>query len=209
MLGKYFPEEKEEYAENKTVIGVALTRRGFGECGGGEHSLVCEAITSAIREFAERCPGSEIRILNVCGDVADGDRGICEHIRDRLIGSDCCPEIVDYDGRNIEMFVEKMSECTLMVASRMHAGIVALGLGVPVFQISYAEKIANFYKHCQLQDIYMRDASMIRKEELLEFILKGMAGDLSVISEERRGKLREIGAIVSSDLRGAASELNS
>lgn len=189
------------------LIAIAVTSRGFGFCG-DEHSGLCETIFKALDNTLEQNRDVTIKILSVCSDELDGDEPISNHIRDRLAHWGDRIETVVYDGKNIDVMLDTISECSLMISSRMHAGIMAILASVPTYQISYAEKITNFFLHSGVSTDYLYQNDLVTLKSLSEFIDYGLAGDLTEIANCQRLILEEKGRIVSADLSKSAEYPN-
>mgnify|MGYP002278756703 CR=1 FL=1 len=176
-----YPEKKEKLF----VIGLAITVRGFGSCL-EEHSRNCKVITRALASILKQFNQLKLRIFSVCSDPVDGDQHISHHIRNQLSEWGDRIETVVYDGDDIDGMLESMGKCSLMIASRMHAGVVAMLASIPVYQISYAEKIRNFFVHSGLSTIYLYDHSEVSERTLSEFLHAGLAGELKAFANKQK-----------------------
>lgn len=179
----------QEKREKQFVIGIAITERGFGSCM-AEHSRNCKAITRALASVLKQFAQLELRIFNICSDSVDGDQLISHHIRCQLAEWDDRIETFVYDGDDIDGILEPIARCSLMVASRMHAGVMAMLASIPVYQISYAEKIRNLFIHSGLSTRYLYDHSEVSEQSLLEFLHAGLAGELKMFANEQKMVLR-------------------
>lgn len=197
---KTFPESIQTCSKDTILIGLALTSRGFGECAGKVHSNICDSIIMAIESAIKQCDKINIRIFSICNDSIDGDLETCKHISRRLFDMGINSELVIYDGENIDEYLSSISKCVLMIASRMHAGIMAARASIPVYQISYAEKINAFYKHSELSTTYMYANDKVTKESIEEFISQSLSGRLTSFSDTQNHQLKAKGEIVYSDL---------
>ena len=163
--------------KDRKIIGVALTKRGFGQCE-EEHSEICNSIVDALDKIAVSSALVELRLFNVCGDQADGDYHICEHLLGRLSRWKERIEIVSYENVDIYGMVESLSECSAVVAARMHAGIMASLSAVPVLQISYSEKIRNYYLNSGLSEEYLFDNEEVSEPTVEHFLVDALSGEL-------------------------------
>lgn len=184
------------------LIGIALTPRGFGNCMEGKHSHNCNAIIEAVDEAMNQHAHARVRILSLCSDEVDGDVALCDHIHSRWLKWGSRVEMVVYNGKDIDAFLLAIHECSLMIASRMHAGIMAMSASVLLYQISYAEKITSFFEHCELSTAYVYNNDQVTKESLNEFLQQGMLNKLTISSDELTTRLKKLGDIVYCDLEG-------
>lgn len=197
---KVFPELVPQGQCDTKLIGLALTSRGFGDCTENGHSNVCESIILSIGRAINQYDKVSTRIFCICNDSRDGDLEICRHISNRLTDMGIKSEIVIYDGGNINDYLSSISECALMIALRMHAGIMATCASIPVYQISYAEKITSFYEHCMLSTEYMYSHNEVKYDDIYKFISNGLSGKLADFADKQSTQLSVKGEIVYSDL---------
>lgn len=195
-----FPELLSVRSNNSCLIGLSLTTRGFGVCAADEHSNICNSVISAIESVIQYNDKAELRIFSVCNDSTDGDLEICKHLAKRLIVSGFKAEIMIYDGNNVDEYLSLIYECSLMIASRMHAGILATGASIPVYQISYADKIKAFYEHCGLSTTYMHSVDNVNKHDIEEFLSQGLLFQLTDFADIQCRNIKQKGKIVYSDL---------
>lgn len=182
------------------LIGLALTARGYGRCTGGHHSGNCNSIVASIGEFLDQNESTRVRVLCVCSDEVDGDVRLSRHIADRFAKWRDRIDIVVYDRQGIEHFLALIRQCSLVIASRMHAGIMAMNASIPVYQISYAEKITSFFEHCGLSTTYLYTHDQVTTESLTTFLRKGLSNELESFSSAQSASLLKKGDIVYSDL---------
>lgn len=182
------------------LIGIALTSRGFGSCMDGKHSHNCNAVIEAVDDAMNQYAHTRVRILSLCSDEVDGDVALCDHIHSRWLKWGNRVEMVVYNGKDIDAFLSAIHECSLMIASRMHAGIMAMNASVPLYQISYAEKITSFFEHCELSTTYLFSHDQVTQESLNNFLQQGMLKNLDPFAVEQSTSLRKKGDIVYHDL---------
>lgn len=182
------------------LIGIAVTSRGFGSCQDGKHSHNCNAIIEATEDAMNQNAYARIRILCVCSDEVDGDLALCNHINSRLLKWGSRVEVVIYNGKDIDIFLPAIYECSLMIASRMHAGIMAMCASIPLYQISYAEKITSFFEHCELSSAFLYSHDQMTRESLKNFLHQGLLNNLDSFAVEQSTSLRKKGDIIYNDL---------
>ncbi|BFU91060.1 MAG: hypothetical protein NTAFB01_22470 [Nitrospira sp.] len=78
---------------------------------------------------------------------------------------------------------------------------------VPVYQISYAEKIQNFYRHSELSTQYLADHTTLNPQSISEFISMSITGQLQSFASAQRTILEEKGKLVSQELEELAKKL--
>jgi polysaccharide pyruvyl transferase WcaK-like protein len=100
-----------------------------------------------------------------------------------------------------------IAECSSLVSARMHSGIMGILASVPVYQISYAEKIMNFYRHSELSTQYLADHTTLHPQSISEFISMSITGQLQDFASAQRTILEEKGKLVSQELEELAKKL--
>lgn len=182
-----------EISHGASLIGVAVTERAFGTCTAA-HSRNCEALLQALQRTLATLRSVRIRILCVCTDDRDGDRNISSHLHETLSktwGNRI--EVCAYENDQVDDMVGWIAECSVLISARMHAGIMGTLASIPVYQISYAEKIRNFYRHTQLSTKYLHDHTHVTSHSISEFISLALAGQLKVFADAQKLFLRTKG----------------
>lgn len=196
-------------ATEPPLIGVAVTERAFGTCTAA-HSRNCEALLQALQRTLATFRSVRIRILCVCTDDRDGDRNISSHLHETLSktwGNRI--EVCAYENDQVDDMVGWIAECSVLISARMHAGIMGTLASIPVYQISYAEKIRNFYRHTQLSTKYLHDHTHVTSHSMSEFISLALAGQLKVFADAQKTILEDKGRLVSQQLADLAQTLTS
>ncbi|MCA9420197.1 MAG: polysaccharide pyruvyl transferase family protein [Nitrospira sp.] len=178
--------------DHSKFIALSITERGFGDCT-EKHSNNCEVITSVISRMLSSNTEIKLRIFDICADTKDGDLAIASHLFGRLPQWSGRIEICRYHGDNLDAILGQMASCSAMICSRMHAGVMATLNQVPVFQISYAEKIRNFFLHSGLDTKYLVDSNDLNEIELYDFLHYAIAGDLNLFAQSQKEVLLEKG----------------
>ena len=192
---------KPQINHGQIKMALAITSRGFGYCDETNHSSVCDSIFHAVDKAMRKHPRMELNILSVCSDELDGDTQLTKHIRQRF-NEDLLDRIkcTYYDSKQNDEMMKIISECNLMISSRMHAGILATMSGVPTYQISYAEKITNFFLHTGISLEYLKKPSEVESESLFSYIEKASNGMLNEFSIHQQQLLMQKGRLVQNDL---------
>jgi polysaccharide pyruvyl transferase WcaK-like protein len=194
-------------AEQIPILGVAVTERAFGTCT-TTHSRNCESLLQALQSALVTFPNVRIRILCVCTDKHDGDRDISQHLHETLSKTwRNRIELLSYENDQVEDMLRFIAECSLLISARMHAGIMGTLASIPVYQISYADKIRNFYLHSQLSTEYLHDHTHFTPQSISEFISKSLLGQLKDFACVQKTILEEKGRLVSQQLEGLAKRL--
>ncbi len=189
------------------LIGLATTERAFGKCL-TDHTDNCNKLTQALEQILESSNEVKIRILSVCADERDGDNTISTHIFDLLKkkwGDRI--EIVLYQDEEIDEVLRSISECKVLIAARMHAGIMGMLSSVPVCQISYAEKIRDFFIHTELSTQFLYDHDNFTQEAIYGFIDDGLSGNLVRFVTFQKNILARKKETVSYDLDNLARQI--
>lgn len=189
------------------LLGIAITERAFGSCE-TSHTFNCSIITEALHETLTKFTEVQIKILCVCNDGRDGDRIISRHFQETLARKwKNRVETIYYENDKIEEMEGIIAECASLISARMHAGIVGMLASVPVYQISYAEKIRNFYLHSELSTRYLHDHTHLDQQSIIEFISMSIMGELQDFASTQKSILEEKGQLVSSHLQQLAEKL--
>ncbi len=196
-------------AEQKpALIGLSTTESAFGKCKTG-HTDNCNTLVKAFEQILKNSNEVKIRILCVCSDKRGGDNSISNHIFEMLKTNwGARIEIVIYQEEKIAELLFSISECSLMIAARMHAGIMGMLTALPVYQISYAEKIRNFFTHTGLSTEYLYDHDKITQQSMYEFMVGALNGELGEFTEMQKKILLEKGERVSCDLDSLARQIS-
>ncbi len=190
------------------LLGIAITERAFGSCK-TEHVFNCNTMTEALHDTLAKFNEVQIKILCVCNDGRDGDRIISRHFHEALAKRwKSRVETIYYENDKIEEMQNLIAECASLVSARMHAGIVGMLASVPVYQISYAEKIRNFYLHSELSTRYLHDHTHFNQQSIVEFISMSIMGELQDFAGTQKSILEEKGQMVASHLQQLADKLN-
>ena len=190
------------------LLGIALTERAFGSCK-THHTFNCNTLTEALHDTLTKFTDVRIKILCVCNDGRDGDRFISRHFQEALAkGWENRVETIYYENDKIEEMEGIIAECASLISARMHAGVVGMLASVPVYQISYAEKIRNFYLHSELSTRHLHDHTQLNQQSIVEFISMSIMGELQDFARTQKAILEEKGRLVSSHLQQLAEKLH-
>lgn len=192
--------------QKPALIGLSTTERAFGKCQ-KSHTDNCNRLVKAFEQILNKSNEVKIRILSVCSDERDGDNTISTHIFEMLRKKwGARIEIVIYREGKIDEILHSISECSLLIAARMHAGIMGMLFTIPVYQIAYAVKIRNFFTHTELSTQYLYDHDNISQQSLYEFMVDALNGNLAEFSQIQKNILERKGEMVSCDLNNLARQ---
>lgn len=189
------------------MLGLAITERALDLCT-ATHSVNCTTMLQILEDTLTKFNEIQIRVLCVCNDERDGDRLISQHLHEILSKKwQNRVELIYYEKDNVEEMLTLIAECSALVSARMHAGIMGMLASVPVYQISYAEKIQNFYRHSELSTQYLADHTTLNPQSISEFISMSITGQLQSFASAQRTILEEKGKLVSQELEELAKKL--
>lgn len=126
-----------------------------------------ERISKAIASSFEKYNG--VKLFVTCNDSLYGDWDLAEDLQKRLFEKGVSSEIVSYSGE-IDDFSVNLSGVKKLIASRLHTGFFGLLNGAEVFQLKYAEKIEEFYRGLDLENISFNHAYDFPCESLELFL---------------------------------------
>ena len=190
--------------KHRKILGVSLTDRGFESCSMG-HSKLCDLYVELLRGVLNTEFNPEVRLYAVCSDKEYGDVELCEHVMERLHEFSDRVSIVKYNN-DIDKHLDSLLECSALIATRMHAGVMAILNNVPTYQISYAEKISEFYCHTSISNKYLRNMNEISTNDMYEFVLDAFDMKLTDFVTNQCNTLNTKGMNVVADLE-ALSEI--
>ncbi|MEJ6496945.1 polysaccharide pyruvyl transferase family protein [Pseudoalteromonas lipolytica] len=110
-----------------------------------------------------------IRIFITCDANTYGDKVLSQDLASKLLDKGINVEVIAYDG-NLHQFEKHLSGVNKLIASRLHAGFFGLLNGAEVFQLKYAEKIEEFYRGLNLNNISFYHAYNFTSESLSLFL---------------------------------------
>lgn len=116
-----------------------------------------------------------------------------------LLSSDLKVEIIGYN-RNTADFCKSISGMDLMLATRLHAGILSYALDVPSVMLSYHEKCEEFAKMAGIRDEFVLPVNALGVSDLVKTIekalgLKGKNYYKIPIENSQKDALRHFGYI--------------
>lgn len=98
-----------------------------------------------------------------------GDQRVSEYIFKEL--NEFIPTKEVIYNNNFDLFIKELSKSNLIIASRLHTGFFSLAQGINTIQLSYAEKIDNFYKNMDIPGLRIYDAYEFNEEMLFNDVL--------------------------------------
>jgi polysaccharide pyruvyl transferase WcaK-like protein len=151
-------------SQDHLTVGVCLHRRAT-ELEGGQlaefFSQIVETLGTA---------GVSVILLVACTDTEDGDLAIAQQLALDLAQVGPKPRIATYAPDGIESFLATMRSCDCIVTSRMHVAVAAIASAIPVLQINYAEKVAQFFVSHEIPVDNLGNADTIFTEKLSQLI---------------------------------------
>ncbi len=189
-----------QLSKNNTVLGISLTPRAFpgnqDEIDDKNFVKLGESITSALRNNDTL----SIIIMSFCSDKMDGDTEISERFLAKLKPWKERVELVLYSDRDFDSFMYKLYSCDALIASRMHAGILAIMGAIPILQLAYARKIYDFYTHQQLGTNWLMATENFERTRVDKFISTIGSVELSEYFVHQRTKLTEKANLLNHEL---------
>ncbi|MFK5950444.1 MAG: polysaccharide pyruvyl transferase family protein [Methylococcales bacterium] len=164
----HFFHKSKPTINTEKILGVSLTARGFERCS-LKHSKICEMYVELIKAVLDSEFKPIVRLYAVCSDEEYGDVELCEHVKGRLQPYLDRVIVVKYEN-DIDDHLNSLYECSAVIATRMHAGIMAILHNVPTYQITYAEKISEFYSHASISDKYLRNMDELSTNDMYQFL---------------------------------------
>lgn len=187
------------------ILGISLNKNVYDiQQQDGSGKTLEDNLVSAINSLTLEYPKLFVQLLVVCVDQSDGDILTAERLKKRLAEMQITTEIVAYNGIDPNDFVRKLNQCAAIITSRMHTGILAMMHQVPVFQITYARKIPDFYAHCGLGQEGLYYPSKIDQLDIVSFVKQSLNNVEALSTERRRLQLKKCGEITTNILNEVA-----
>ena len=180
-----YPAVKRADPEGVIIIGISVTPRAFPEWKDVDVKFgeFCESLI----KLGNNARTIVFRILVACTDPKDGDQAISSQLEKTLKAAGCATEVIMHNDSSLDDTFQKIGSCTALIASRMHVGIVGLIYRIPVFQISYEEKISAFYKRHNLSTNLL-----LKSDELNQTVLQSKLKSIVDCSEEKYASISEV-----------------
>lgn len=170
---------REWIAERKSlgdmIIAVNLSSHVLGmlEVGAGGHLI--EAIASVLNDLATA--GAQLSVMLVPHDLRErfDDLPLCEAIRCRLEANGIVSSRVLMPPFSAGLVKSLTGAVDLVLSSRMHLAIAALGSGTPAVCLTYQGKFEGLFAHFGLDDCTIAPADALQQERLKGFLSGALA----------------------------------
>ena len=175
-------------SDKQNFIGLSINDYDwlFTEGGSDIDKARSCVIADAVLAVAKRHPELNIRIFEVCTDEKFGDAGVTKRFLQQFAELKDRVMVCAYDGESPEHLIRKLTSCDCIIASRMHAGIFGIIAGVPVYQISYASKIRDFFDRCGLSKKFLIDKENLCYDDIELFLEQAISKKLCEFSKTQR-----------------------
>lgn len=116
-------------------LGIAPVRRMYGDVNYEYYKKLAEAADSFVERYGRRV------LLFAFNNGLENDISACGSIKNMMKHGDSA-ETVIYNS-DIDYFYSRLAECGKMIASRFHAGVLALAAEIPLICISDTNKLRD------------------------------------------------------------------
>lgn len=163
--------EKNDIEKDSSVLGIALNdyKKIFSSDLSFENERNNKLIEIVI-SLKQAGLLKKVKIFGTCTHELFGDLRVVEYLFHSL-QEHIDTEVIIYDG-NIDQFIQKLSGCGVLIASRLHAGFFAYLSGSQVIQLSYAEKVDSFYEGINHDGLIVFDAYDFEKQVIFDTLIK-------------------------------------
>lgn len=176
-----------------SVIDITVKDEGINhlsEYSGQYTSFLLEIINGYLRD------GYEIVLSSFC--KAEGDENEIERILKKMdLKQKEQIVVLNYDGINYDLILEKIAESESVIASRFHAFILGLVAHTKVYPVVYSEKTVNVMSDIGFQGGYadirkLRSLNYKKVRSCLDNQMPFRVNDLSEVSQQHFAKLDEV-----------------
>ena len=179
-----YPLQERPLAEKQvfvSVIDCASKDEGDNNLTNYEHSYIAMMV-KLLTCFIEK--GYKIVLSSFC--KAEGDLNAIERIRSAIPADSAI--VVDYNGTNSQEVLDKISESSIIIASRFHAAIFGFAANKPVFPVIYSDKTKHVLEDAGFQGKYMdiRHLEQIDINALLADLDRQRLSDIDRIKKESK-----------------------
>lgn len=148
-----------DYGSCEQRGGVAIAP--CGTAGAFTDSYV-QGVVHAVRVARQRGV-SDVNVVALNSHPVNGDFAVCRALSEALERDGAKARIIDYSDVGISGVIEILSSSKLVIATRLHAGIVAYLTETPVVLVAYHRKSIDFAK-----DVGLSPASVVGTSSLLD-----------------------------------------
>lgn len=123
----------------------------------GGMAAYLDAVAALVRHLVER-HGARVTFVSTCQGIPDywtDDARTAEAVLPRLPALARAAVTIDREPRRPPALIERLRELDLLVATRMHAAILALCAGTPVLPIAYEFKTRALFERLGLADLVL------------------------------------------------------
>jgi polysaccharide pyruvyl transferase WcaK-like protein len=183
---------------NKKNLGIALNDYHllFGKQFLKTEQIRNDKVINLIKKLILGKKIDKITIFVTSSHEIYGDQRVSEYIYSKLNKEIETIQII-YDN-NFDDFIKELSKCDLIISSRLHTGFFGLAQGIKLIQLSYAEKIDNFYKNNNINGLKIYNAYEFNEEKIfddIKFLLTNDIENNSIL------KLKEKTVLINNDLK--------
>lgn len=169
-------------SHNELTVGVCLHRRAT-ELGGGQLAEFFSQIVETLRRA-----GASVILLVACTDTEDGDLTTAQRLALDLAQVGSKSRIATYAPEGIESFLATMRSCDCIVTSRMHVAVAAIASAIPVLQVNYAEKVAQFFVSHGIPTDNLGNADTVFTDKLFTIIMN--CRKRNIIDQSSRSRIK-------------------
>lgn len=163
---------------------VAVSVREWGHFSGGDPSAgedrYLAGVAALVSWLVKSC-GARVTFLSSCQGIPDywtDDSATARRVLEKLEPSIADQVVVDDAFRGPEELMQALAGFDLVVATRMHVAILALGAEVPVLPIAYEFKTTELFRSLGLADLVtpIEDANEAALVERAQRVLSDITG---------------------------------
>ncbi|TWT80848.1 Polysaccharide pyruvyl transferase [Planctomycetes bacterium CA13] len=173
-----------------------------------EATQFIEAVALGLKQFSNRGVRPTITLVATCVFAKDDDRLFIKPLKMMLEQNGFDVRSACHDPNNPQAVLDIILDMHAIISSRMHPGVVALGIGTPVLHISYDQKIDDFYSSNHLDSHRLTTVQDFNADAVDSFLVEAMTDTQRQKSVKSAQQLQQASSSLNRVLADAGADLS-